>query len=96
MDTWAEAEGQGVDVKMRTQGVESGSSHACLCPSVSMCGAVVLRRCGVLLWGVSRSYNLGLSGRGQLALTAMGAWDTVAKCCAVVVGRKVGHTSQHT
>jgi hypothetical protein len=66
------------------------------CVRLCLYGAVMLRLCGVLLWGVSRSYNLGLSGRGQLALTAMGAWDTVAKCCAVVVGRKVGHTSKHT
>lgn len=41
------------------------------------------------VWGdPSRSYNLGLSGRGQVALERLGCLDDVLACCAAVVGRR--------
>jgi len=40
------------------------------------------------LWGdPSRSYNLGLGGRGQTSLAALGAWKAVSDRCARVAGR---------
>jgi 2-polyprenyl-6-methoxyphenol hydroxylase-like FAD-dependent oxidoreductase len=34
-----------------------------------------------------RSYNIGLNGKGQAALRAIGCWDRIDACCADVVGR---------
>jgi hypothetical protein len=34
-----------------------------------------------------RSYNIGLNGKGQAALRAIGCWERIDSCCADVVGR---------
>ena len=38
-------------------------------------------------WGDGRSYNVGLSGRGQKALKDLGVWEEVEPWCSDVVGR---------